>query len=88
MNVGEVIQALSKLDPDLPVVIDQEDLQLFGEYLEVMSVRFSDDEIFRDDDRFSLDGMRPFDRCEWRFNRDKKADPAVIVGCRLSAFYD
>lgn len=62
MNVGQLRAAIANLPDHLPVVIDQEDLDLVGEYVEVMQVRFTDTDVYFDPEAFSLDGSRPYDR--------------------------
>lgn len=87
MNVRELITALSRLDPELPIVIEQEDLELVGQYVEVMQVRFTDSDVYFDPEAFSLDGSRPYDRADWHNTgtpaREKPTEPVVLLGCRL-----
>lgn len=87
MNVGQLRQALTNLPDHLPVVIDQEDLDLVGEYVEVMQVRFTDTDVYFDPKAFSLDGSRPYDRADWHNTgtsaREKPTEPVVLLGCRL-----
>lgn len=87
VNVGQLRQAIANLSDDLPVVIDQEDLDLVGEYVEVMQVRFTDSDVYFDPKGFSLDGSRPYDRADWHNTgtpaREKPTEPVVLLGCRL-----
>ena len=85
MNVAELRQALAGLPDHLPVVIEQEHLDLVGEYVEVMQARFTDTEIYFNPDAYSCDGSRPYGRPDWYCTgtpkRDKPAEPVVILGC-------
>lgn len=58
MNVGELIRQLSKLDPDLPVVMAQED-EPVGNY-EVLAV---DERSMHPDKTFTLDPAAWHDSC-------------------------
>lgn len=82
MNVEQLRKVLANLPGDMPVVIDQEDPELVGSYVEVMSVERRDDLIYRDHNEFSLDGSRPYDRPDWGYNDNTPTEPAVIIGCR------
>lgn len=87
MNVRELMEKLSRLDPELPVVFEQEDLDLVGQYVEVMDVRFTNSDVYFDGKAFSLDGSRPYDRADWHNSgteaRDKPTEPVVLLNCKL-----
>lgn len=83
MNVGQLRAALANLPDNMPVVIDQEDPELVGSYVELMSIERRDDLIYRDHDGYSFDGCRPYDRPDWGYNDTTPTEPAVIVGCKL-----
>jgi hypothetical protein len=87
MNVRELTAKLSRMDPDAPVVIDQEDRDLVGTYVEVMDVRFTESEVYFDADQFSLDGSRPYDRADWHntgsAGRNHPTEPVVLLNCLL-----
>ncbi len=81
MRVRELIAALSRLDPELPVVIEQMDLELVGEYAEVMDLQWSDD-LFFDPKQFALDG-RGYDRPDWHNSgtaaRNHPTEPVALI---------
>ena len=89
MNVGQLRAALANLPDHMPVVIEQEDLDLVGTYVEVMQVRFTDSDVYFDSKAFSLDGSRPYDRADWHWHnsgtpaRGKPTEPVVLLGCKL-----
>jgi hypothetical protein len=87
MNVRELMAKLDRMDPELPVVFEQEDLDLVGQYVEVMDAQFTDDDVYFDAKAFSLDGSRPYDRRDWHNTgtpeRKRAAEPVVLLSCKL-----
>ncbi len=87
MNVGELIAKLSRMDPNLPVVIEQEDLELVGQYVELMHIEVSIDDVRYAPEDFSLDGSRPYTRPDWAWSgsveRNAPTIPVAMMSCKL-----
>lgn len=87
MNVGELIAKLSRMDPSLPVVIEQEDLELVGQYVELMHIEISTDDVRYAPENFSLDGSRPYTRLDWALPGSVEgnipAETVLLVSCNL-----
>lgn len=85
MNVRELMEKLSRLDPNLPVILDVEDPELVGSYVEVMNVEFSDHDVCFDVEGFSFDGIRPYTRPDWglRDTEGKPCERVALLSCKL-----
>ncbi|SHQ63038.1 Uncharacterised protein [Mycobacteroides abscessus subsp. bolletii] len=87
MNVGELIAKLSRMNPSLPVVIDQEDVELFGQYVELMHIEVSTDDVRYAPEDFSLDGSKPYTRPDWAWSgsaeRNAPTIPVAMVSCKI-----
>ena len=82
MNVGQLRAALANLPDHMPVVIEQEDIDLVGTYVELMHVERRDDLIYHKETVDSVYGLnRRYDRPGWGYKDTTPTEPAVIICC-------
>lgn len=78
MNVRELITALTRLDPDLPVVIENQNIEWHAEYAELLNVEVSN-EFCYDPDKYAGDGGRGYDKPSWCCTEERKNRPTSPV---------